>query len=403
LTTHHGQTESVISTRASLLEVVAVAVCVALGVNCLAAGIALQLRFSGWALIGLGASLAALGGAYLVARAAPRINGKFSFEGILPVKGKQHEVIGVNRYEFAEKAARYFRALTFENRALGKAWSENPLSPFDFDFKAGRATRKSSPAVKLVREAVEYFVLEELSLHLSGHFENNPNISEHELIKVGRREIPSVLLENRFLELFSKPMDEREAFVEPPGRLSEFHKVVSATGKGGAIFEHFELILPQGAQVLRVDPASIRVQTKRFSMQIVVSFDGFGAVFPRSFETLYLGTKLEDVHAYKVDLDIDIHFSPWSLFTARGWEYYKWLDSFLDRVEETFSSDRFFQDIGWETALSAAIIQRHMGRVSQLDVSDSPQQTRPDPPETGDKAGQNDPTSILSADKPHSA
>jgi hypothetical protein len=43
MTRTHGRTESLFSARGSLLEVVAVAVCIALGVNCLAAGIVLLL------------------------------------------------------------------------------------------------------------------------------------------------------------------------------------------------------------------------------------------------------------------------------------------------------------------------------------------------------------------------
>jgi hypothetical protein len=195
----HHHTASVISLRANLLEVVATAICIALGVNCFAAGLALQLEWPGWALLVLGACLGAGGSAYLAARAAPRINGEFSFQGVLAVNGKEHDVLAVDRYVFSEKAARYFRGLTGENRAFAKAWSENPLTTFEFDPKQARASRKSSPAVNLVNEAIEYFALSELSLHLSGHFVNNPKVDDQELTRIGRREIPSVLLENHFL------------------------------------------------------------------------------------------------------------------------------------------------------------------------------------------------------------
>jgi hypothetical protein len=301
----HDQTASVISLRATLLEVVATAICIALGIHCVAIGLALQLGWPGWALIVLGACLSAGGSVYLAARAAPRINGEFSFQGVLPVKGKEHDVIAINRYRFAEKAAGYFRGLTAENKALAKAWSDNPLTTFDFDRKEGRASRRSSPAVKLVQEAVEYFVLDELSLHLSGYFVNNPKVDNQELTKIGRREIPSVLLENHFLELFSKPMEEREAFLlSSRGKRIEVHdghNVVLATGKGGALFDHFELILPRGTTVSRMDPRSIQLKTDRFSMRIVVGFEGFSSVLPRNFERLYLGYDFRDIHAYQVD------------------------------------------------------------------------------------------------------
>lgn len=107
-----------------------------------------------------------------------------------------------------------------------------------------------------------------MNCHLSGYFVNNPNVDEHELTEIGRRDIPSVLLENHFLELFSKPMEEREAFL-PSGKgmsVRQNHKVVFASGKGGAIFDHFELNLPHGTTVSRIDPRSIQLKTDRFSM-----------------------------------------------------------------------------------------------------------------------------------------
>lgn len=159
----HDQTASVISLRATLLEVVATAIFIALGVNCVAEGLAVQLGWPGWALILVGASLSVGGGAYLAARATPRINGEFSFKGVLPLKGKEHDVIAIDRYGFAENAARYFHGLTAENKALAKAWSDHPLTTFEFDAEEGQARRRNSPAVKLVREAIEYFVLDELS------------------------------------------------------------------------------------------------------------------------------------------------------------------------------------------------------------------------------------------------
>src|SRR5262249_22030808 len=149
----------------------------------------LQLGWSGLAIGALGAGFILLGCIFLVARAAPWISRQFSFEGLLPVIRKTHEVIPIDRYEFAEETARHMRALAAENRALARAWSDSRLSAIDSD-KDGRVNRKSPPAVKLAREALEYFVLDKLSLHLSGHFHNNPRINDTDITTVGRRDIP---------------------------------------------------------------------------------------------------------------------------------------------------------------------------------------------------------------------
>ena len=361
----HNQTDLIIASRANLLEIVIVAVGVALGVHFVAVSV---LDTSHWsalegALLGIGLILA--GCIYLIAREFPRINRAFSFEGVLPVVRKTHQVIAIDRYEFAEDTARHVKALAAENKALAVAWEDNPLSDFEFDGEHG--SRQRSPASKLAREALEYFVLNELSLHLSDHFNNNPRIDESEVISFGRRDIPSVLLENHFLELFSRPMEEREAFSTPRGvstehRVSIKHggKVVFQMGSGGAIYDEFELILPHRTKVSRVDADTILIQTERFSLRIEVEFDGFGATFSPDFVELYLGQRYPEIQGLKIGLNIGVRFKWWSLLTTSGWEYYRWVDSFLERVANGFSFDRFLHRIGWETALSTALIARQL-------------------------------------------
>ena len=254
--------------------------------------------------------------------------------------------------------AQNIAALTAENKALGRAWADSTLSGFDITDKGFQ--RRASAAAKLAQEAVEYFVLHKFSLHLSEHFNNNPRVSDKEVQRIGRQDVPSVLLDNRFLELFSKPMDEREAFMAQSGQAHppQDRIVVWATGKGGAIFDHFELILPTGAVISRIDPASVRVRTERLSMQIGVGFEGFSTVLPRRFGEFYLGVRFDDINSYMVNLRIDVKFAWWALFTPAGWEYYRWLDSFVEEISKAFSFERFIADVGWHAALTAHVIQR---------------------------------------------
>ena len=273
------------------------------------------------------------------------------------VRKSNNEVVPIDRYELAEHTARNITALAAENKALGRAWADSSLKRFDITDKG--VQRRASAAAKLAQEAVEYFVLHAFSLHLSKHFNNNPRVSDKEVQRIRRQDVPSVLLDNRFLELFSKPMDEREAFMARHGQANPRRgRTVYATGKGGAIFNSFELILPVGAIISRIDPASVRVRTERLSMQIAVDFEGWSAVLPRRFEKFYLGVRFNEIESYTVNLRIDVKFAWWALFTPAGWEYYRWLDSFVEKISKAFSFKRFIADVGWHAALTAHVIQR---------------------------------------------
>ncbi len=114
-------------------------------------------------------------------------------------------------------------------------------------------------------------------------------------------------------------------------------------------------------------------------MRIAVGFEGFSALFPRGFEKFYLGGGSIDVAPYQVDLDITVHFSPWALLSARGWVNYRWLDSFLDRMDAEFSFERFLAKVGWETALSTAIIRNNMAAASQPESAEAAGEARATP------------------------
>jgi hypothetical protein len=87
----------------------------------------------------------------------------------------------------------------------------------------------------------------------------------------GRKDIPSVLLTNTFLELFSRPMAERPAFV---GFGTDNENTVYAIGADGVIFEKFDLTLPKGSAVKRPEKNKIVIETKKVKILMVVRYDG---------------------------------------------------------------------------------------------------------------------------------
>ncbi len=58
------------------------------------------------------------------------------------------------------------------------------------------------------------------------------------------------------------------------------------------------------------------------------------------------------ITAYEINIDIDVLIKLGALFTKSGWEYYYWIDSFLEQLDADISKDTFFERIGWETVLT---------------------------------------------------
>lgn len=349
--------QALVQLQRSTFEIVALAIVLAFGINLLSSGLPVVLNFSSKSTAILGAALSALSLIYVAVRGGPTLSRRLTLEGIMPVTN-EGEVEAVSRYEFSENMHAYIVAITSENKAIGTIWKKARFGSFDFD--ETEANQKTTEyGNQLVREAIEYFALSQLSLHLSEYFQSERRIDDETVIRVQRRDIPQLLLDNRFLELFSKPMNEREAFMDHD---DDEHggRIVWATGEDGQLFDLFELILPKGSKLSRMEKNGLRIDTSRFGLLLQAEFDRSSTNFPSKFEELYLGKKFTDVHPFLVRLKIQVDFKWWSIGTRTGWDYYEWLDSFLEKLESHFSFDHFIDSSGWHTAHTTAIAWRNI-------------------------------------------
>lgn len=331
--------------KTNLLEILAIAVIVALGVNVFSTGFVGFFNVPDFNALVVGGVSIFIGALLIIRNVKPINSGVFKFEAAICVDKESKELIPIEGYPFAEETSRFVKAICTENKAIHKLWTEDPIGS-TFSFNNGKPVHKTPKSNLLLIEAVEYFVLRSLSLHLNSYFIKNDLSSGDELTTLERKNIPSVLLENRYLELFSKPMEEREAFIKH-GDGPSHGKVVYAFGKDGVIFDHFDLMLPKGSSVTRETNSSISIKTDRFNLNIHPKFEGMGSNFPHKFQTLYLGRDFRSVSTLGVELIITVEFSAKALLTTKGWSYYWWLDSFLERIEESLSKNSFLEKISW--------------------------------------------------------
>ena len=80
---------------------------------------------------------------------------------------------------------------------------------------------------------------------------------------------------------------------------------------------------------------------------------------PRGFERLYLDEpSTQEIHAYEVGIEVSVVFKTLALLHHSGWDYYMWLDSFLDSLERRFSRSAFFERIDWDNVGAVARVMR---------------------------------------------
>ena len=337
-----------ITGRSGIIELLLAAVLLAIGVEFIASAAQSLLGLKPNTMLIVGILIVLITLVYFVGRLSLNRKPSRSFQGFIVYRPEDKKLIDIPRYEYGTWLQLYITTAFAENEALKILWEEEPLDhegPFDQD-------RRFPKANELIVEATEYLVLRRLSLHLIDYFKS---FERQRLSVYQRDDIPDVLLKNKFMELFSRPMDQRLPFVRDAFQDEQENSFKAFVwvryGESGAIYEQFELVLPPQSRIRRLDTGRIQLETNRFRMNISVEFSGASTGLPWGFQKYYLGIEdYTDVRRYRVDIDVSVSFKLSAFLSGSGWCYYWWIDSFLEDLQETIAQDSFFESIGWETA-----------------------------------------------------
>jgi hypothetical protein len=364
-----GPLSGILTERNSLTNIIIGTIIASLGVNLISESI-LQIFFFGahiMLIIGIGASLASIW-YFIRIMTAKRIQVR-KYSGFFIVDHVEKKVIPVNRYPYSINLSRYLESACAESQDIRMVLERSIYVP-DTTIKIPRenidevsiereeraaAVKKlmAAPDRRLILEATEYFVLRMLSTHLTNYF-SDEKFKEENLTKFERKDIPQVLLENRFLNLFSKPMEERAAASFEARYVSKNTR--GSSGERATDFSHFHLILPTKAKVSRIDEKTCEITTKKFTLRVSILYSGADEPLPTDFEKYYL--RLQEyyqksnqsmVKEKAIEIEVKVFFKNSIFFSTTGLQYYEWLDSYLDKLEEEFSSSYFLNKIGWDS------------------------------------------------------
>lgn len=344
--------------RSTVVNLFFIAIVIAFGVNILAGSIPLIADINPWIVFFLGLGICFIALVTLVIRLfMGRIYNQV-YKGFFVYDANKNEIVNVPRYRFSDRLRSYLEAGFLENKALKVIWNNEPLRKRKEVRTKSSKTNKAKPyerseqkSWKIIRECAEYVLLETLSIHLTDYF-NEDHFMKDQLIDLRRGDVPDVLLNNRFLELLSRPMEDRPDFVNH-NEGSERHGETIAVYKSGKLYQRFNLVLPRGSKASRPSANTVRFKTEVFEMTIGIQFEGMNTVLPRNFEEYYLYIDPgHDIHTFAIMVNVEVSFRFGVFMPTARREYHKWLDSFMETVEETVSQNKFIETIGWDTAVT---------------------------------------------------
>ncbi|MGA9152510.1 MAG: hypothetical protein WBZ36_18190 [Candidatus Nitrosopolaris sp.] len=171
-------------------------------------------------------------------------------------------------------------------------------------------------------------------MHCLDTYFNDAKFKEENLQKLETNDISNILPQNRFLDLFSRPMPERAAFMDD---CRSTNNIFYSSSKSGAVYNRFQLVLPKSTSLSRLNGHAIQIDTAKFVLNIDIIYDGVSELLPRSFQKYYLGidvqTEADPIHSKAVSINIAVSFKYSTFLSNTGIKYYYWVDSFLNTLE----------------------------------------------------------------------
>lgn len=337
--------EIIKKTKSKTLELVLTTILIAAGINLIVLGISsLMPQVNTYISIIAGLILIALSLGFVLYSSFTQSCQKRIVNAVVIYNKENMSIVRVSNYHFSEDIYKYLNAAISEDSNIMGMWKQDELGMTNiFNNASPDATLIAvSRSGAVLNQLIEYLVLKRLTVFTTDYF-NRPHFNKKKIKTLKRVDVADLVASNTFLSLFSRPTYERLSFDNKPT------KMVFGYGKNGAIYDRFELTLPDKCEVARNDHNVISIKHPYFKLTITPAFTGFGEVVPPSFLKVYLKQEnIVNLSCFKVMIGIDLKFS-WRAFFMNKTEYYKWIDNYIDYIEQYASFNQFWNKIQWNT------------------------------------------------------
>jgi hypothetical protein len=172
------QRESIIrrisQNRSDIFELLIIGIILATGVNILSEAVPSFFEFCLSQKIWIGSILTLIAIGYVALKLFTRRAQIQKYQAVILYDSEENSLVHIPRYKFSEDLLHYIRGGFTENRALEEVWKKQPLSLIpELVWGKKKDEKKYPESMRIISEAVEYFILDRLSVHLSGYFSDD--------------------------------------------------------------------------------------------------------------------------------------------------------------------------------------------------------------------------------------
>lgn len=286
------------------------------------------------------------------------INSSIKFKGFIIYDKLSNTILNIPRYDISGDMCRYLKGAFAENEKLKEIWDTYPIIGIEENIEDENEIYIKSKDI--VIELLEYCIIDRLSTELQDYF-RKPNMNFEKLEKIERKNISKDLLSNRFINIFTEEIKNREAFKDSKDEVEYNEKngnelFYLEIFDSGEIYNKMQLIFPKNTKIKRNDNNSLQIDTKKYLIGIEFDFDGTGVIIDDEFEKYYLDIQNyfdENLdlryHEYGFCVKVNVKYKLNTYFSKNKWKYYLWIENFIEDLEKYISMDNFMNEINWKS------------------------------------------------------
>lgn len=277
-------------------------------------------------------------------------------EKSLFVIDKECHFVPIKRFRFSEEMGKTLLSVFKENKTFEDKWRKalTTTTTTTIEEFEKNSLFNNKDFIGFVGELLEYMFLNRLSLLQADYF--NTNSKDFEVLT--RDKISHYILQNRILEMISKPFEERSAFSDSHSTREDIGKTVYMVADG-VVYERFELKLPKGTTIKKDKNNTLVIKNRNYSLYFKHGFSGFATVTPTRFCEFYLNKDFRDVSEYNLEPELKIKLNPFFFLFSWNWKNMNWIDVICEEFSDYFSFDRFIEKIGYEYALTNITVAKN--------------------------------------------
>ena len=250
-----------------------------------------------------------------------------SLYGFFIQNGKESIPVRIDRYPFGEWLNIYLQTLFAEKPEISEIWM-NP-------------TVDKSEKTRIIEETTEYYFLS-----LFASWFDVPHSHQKNWKIFNRKDISQLLSFNRFLDLFTQPMEERPIFANEHRKENVLtYFAMNDSGKLLGFYEDFRLVLPTGSSIKKQNNWLI-FDTPIYKLRFRSSCEGYSSSLPIDFAKYYLGFSKKAAKNVQVQIEITRKLN--SCLFPNHRTLYKEMMEFIEYFEESISYQKFFAKQNWE-------------------------------------------------------